>query len=119
MKILVVDDEPLICSEFRDILQDEGFDVDTAANGKEAIHKINGASYELVFLDVLMPKMEGREVFEAIKKISKVPVAIMSGYMPPNKEQEVLKAGAVACLRKPLVLDEVRTLINSIESRKK
>lgn len=118
MKILVIDDEPLICEEFRDILEEEGHEVDVAKNGKEALQKVQGKEYELVFLDVLMPRMEGREVFEAIKKISKVSVAIMSGYLPPNKEREVLDLGAVACFRKPLELDRVHSLINSIKLQK-
>lgn len=119
MKILVVDDEPMICEEFRDILQDEGNDVDTALGGLEALQKIRDHQYDLVFLDVLMPKMEGREAFEEIKKINKtLPVAIMSGYIPPNKEREILASGAVAVFKKPLDLERVRSLVNSIKSQK-
>ena len=117
MKILVVDDEPLICEEFRDILEEEGHEVDVAKGGKEALQKVTGKDYGLVFLDVLMPRMEGREVFESIKKVSKVPVAIMSGYLPPNKEQEILALGAVACFRKPLELDRVHGLIKSLKPK--
>ena len=118
IKILVVDDEPLICEEFRDILQDEGHEVDAVMNGLDAIQKVQEKEYDLVFLDVLMPKMEGREVFEQLKKLSKVPVAIMSGYIPPNKEREILASGAAAVFKKPLDLDRVRSLVNSIESQK-
>lgn len=115
MKILVVDDEPLICEEFRDILEEDGHNVETAKGGHEALEMVGKKEYDLVFLDVLMPRMEGREVFEAMKKVSKVPVAIMSGYLPPNKEREILALGAVACFRKPLELDRVRSLVNSIK----
>ena len=116
-KILIVDDEKQICEEFHNILQEEGHEVEMALNGPEAIEKVQKSAYDLVFLDVLMPRMEGREVFEKIKKISKVPVAIMSGYIPPNKEKEVLALGAVACLRKPLDLGHVRTLIGSLKKQ--
>lgn len=118
IKILIIDDEPMICEEFRDILEDEGHEVDTANGGLEALDKIQNKEYDLVFLDVLMPKMEGREVFERIKKLSKVSVAIMSGYIPQNKEREVLASGAVACFRKPLDLEKVRSLVKSVEKRK-
>ena len=118
MKILVVDDEPLICEEFRDILEEDGHEVETAKGGPEALQMSGKKDYDLVFLDVLMPRMEGREVFEAMKKISKAPVAIMSGYLPPNKEREILALGAVACFRKPLELDRVRSLVNSIQIQK-
>ncbi len=118
LKILVVDDEAMICEEFKDILQDEGHEVDTVLNGMEAIRKVGETQYDLVFLDVLMPKMEGREVFEQIKKLSKVPVAIMSGYIPANKEREILASGAAAVFKKPLDLERVRGLVNSIQIQK-
>ncbi|MBN1687921.1 MAG: response regulator [Candidatus Omnitrophica bacterium] len=116
--ILIVDDEKLICEEFRDILIEENHEVDIALGGEEALEKIKEKAYDLIFLDVLMPKMEGREVFERIKAIRNTPVAIMSGYMPPNKEREVLGLGAIACLRKPLELERVKSLVRSIESKK-
>lgn len=115
-KILIVDDEKLICEEFRTVLQEEGHDVDIAFDGVTGLQKIKESPYDLVFLDVLMPRLEGRQVFEEIKKVSRVPVAIMSGYMPPNKEKEVLALGATACLRKPLDLARVRSLVKSIEA---
>ena len=118
-KILIIDDEKMICEEFRDLLEEEQHSVDIAFNGEQALEKVRQAKYDLVFLDVLMPRMEGREVFEEIKKISSVPVAIMSGYIPPNKEREVLGLGAVACLKKPLDLKQVKNLVHSVCTRRK
>lgn len=118
-KILIVDDEKMICEEFRDLLSEENHQVDIALGGEEAIQKVKEVQYDIVFLDVLMPKLEGRQVFEEIKKISRVPVAIMSGYIPPNKEKEVLALGAVACLRKPLDLARVKSIVKSIEAKGK
>lgn len=114
-KILVVDDEKNICEEFREILEEENHQVDIALQGEEAIEKVRENDYDLVFLDVLMPRMEGREVFEAMRQIRPVRVVIMSGYMPPYKEREILALGAVACLTKPLSLDKVRKLLRSFE----
>ena len=112
-KILVVDDEKMIGEEFRDLLTEEGHDVDMATSGSEGLQKFQEKVYDLVFLDVLMPRMEGREVFEAMKKIrgAAVPIVIMSGYLPANKETDILKMGAMSCLRKPLDLDRVRDII--------
>ncbi|MCB9800057.1 MAG: response regulator [Candidatus Omnitrophica bacterium] len=115
-KILIIDDEKGICEEFKDILEEDGHEVEAAHNGPEGIEKASQQQFDLVFLDVLMPKMEGREVLEKIKKISQVPVAIMSGYIPDNKEKEVLALGAVACLKKPLDLGKVKKLIASVAS---
>ena len=119
MKILIVDDEKVICEAFKEILEEDGYDVQTAANGNEALQKVQQMQYDLVFLDVLMPRMEGREVFEKMKQVTKVPVAIMSGYIPQHKEKEILGLGAVACFKKPLDLAQVKKLIESLKSQKK
>lgn len=116
-RILIVDDEKVICDEFSDILQDEGHEVDIAHNGIDGLKKIEAQDFDLVFLDVLMPRMEGREVFERIKKIKEIPVVIMSGFLPASKERDILALGAVACLRKPLNLDKVKSIIEDITSR--
>ena len=118
LKILVVDDEPMICEEFKDILQDEGHEVDTALNGIEAIRKVQEKEYELVFLDVLMPKMEGSEALVEIKKLTQTPVVVMSGYLAADMEVEVRRAGAYACLRKPFKIKEIQNIIIRIEQEK-
>lgn len=110
-RILVIDDEIGICEEFSQVLKGENHEVDTALNGLEGLEKIHGQEYDIIFLDVLMPKMEGREALEAIKKITPTPVVIMSGYLPPNREQEIIRAGAMASLKKPLDLNRVFELI--------
>ena len=117
-KILIVDDEKMICEEFRDLLQEDSHEVDIALSGKEAILKVQENEYDLIFLDVLMPQMEGREVLERIRKMSKASIVIMSGYMPPHKEKETLALGAIACLRKPLDWERVRNLLRSVEPKK-
>ncbi|HTL47676.1 MAG TPA: response regulator [Verrucomicrobiae bacterium] len=111
-KVLVVDDEKFICEEFRDLMAEDGHDVDIAFNGQEALKKVAERDYHVIFLDVLLPRMEGRQIFEEIKKIKKVPVVFMSGYLPPNKEKEALSLGALACLKKPLDLEQVKKIID-------
>ena len=117
-KILIVDDEKMICEAFQDVLQEDNHEVDIALDGIEALKMVDDKTYDLIFLDVLMPRMEGREVFEAVRKKHNIPIAFMSGYMPRHKEKEVLKLGAVACLRKPIDLREVKRLINTVTSGK-
>lgn len=117
-KILIVDDEKNICEEFKEVLEEEGHQVDTARNGEEAILRVEQNDYDLVFLDVLMPRMEGRQVFEEIRKIKPIPVVIMSGYLPANKEKDVLAMGAAGCMKKPFHISHVRKIIQSIEAKK-
>jgi two-component system response regulator VicR len=111
-RILIIDDERGVCEEFSQLLREEKHEVDTAPNAKEGIGKALKNNYDLIFLDVLMPKVEGREALAEIKKSCQTPVVIMSGYLPPGKEGDILNAGAFACIRKPLDLKEVFALID-------
>ena len=118
-KILIIDDEKGVCDEFASILQEEKHEVDTALNAQEGLEKLRTQSYDLIFLDVLMPKMEGREALDQIKKICQTPVVIMSGYLPSYKEKEIIDAGAFASLKKPLDLTKVFGLIEKALETKK
>ena len=119
-KLLIIDDEKGVCEEFSAVLREESHEVDTALNAGEGLEKVKGGAYDLIFLDVLMPKMEGREALTEIRKISSTPVVIMSGYLPAHKEKEVIRAGALASLKKPLDLKEVFGLIQkALDSRPK
>lgn len=114
VKLLIIDDEKNICEEFREVLKQEGFDVDVATSGKDGLRKVRQNLYNLVFLDESMPGMEGDKVFESLREFSKVPVAFVSGFLTPSKERKVMSMGAVACLSKPLDLDQVKSLIHSV-----
>lgn len=117
-RILIIDDEAGVCEEFGGILRDEGHEVDTALNGDEGLKKVQAGGYDLIFLDVLMPRMEGSEALNRIKGMTQTPVVIMSGYLPPHKEKEIIRAGALACLKKPLDLPYVFELIDkALESK--
>lgn len=118
-KILIIDDEKGVCEEFSAVLQEENHQVDTALNAMEGIEKARTQNYDLIFLDVLMPKMEGREALEKLKQTCPTPVVVMSGYLPSHKEGEILKTGAFACLKKPLDLPKVFGLIGKALEKKK
>ena len=114
MKLLIVDDEPMICEEFRETLEQEGHEVDCALSGKESLEKIEEGRYDLVFLDFSMPFMDGKKVMKKIRSFSPVPVALITGFLPESKEKEILDLGAMACLRKPLDLDRIKSLIHTV-----
>jgi two-component system, response regulator, stage 0 sporulation protein F len=70
-KILVVDDEEHIRLLFKEELEEEGYAVELAANGLEALDKVKGASYSLVVLDIKMPGMDGIQTLNEIKKLNR------------------------------------------------
>lgn len=117
MRLLIVDDEKMICEEFRETLEQEGYQVDCALDGRKGLEKIRSGDYDVVFLDAAMPSLGGQEVLKKIRGFSRVPVAFISGFLTNTREKEILQQGAFACLRKPLELDRVKSLLRSVEDR--
>jgi two-component system, response regulator, stage 0 sporulation protein F len=80
-RILLVDDEEHIRLLFKEELEDDGYAVDLASNGLEALEKFRGSPYDLVVLDIKMPGMDGIQALTEIKKINKdQPVILCSAY---------------------------------------
>ena len=80
-KILVVDDEENIRLLFKEELEEEGYEVDTASNGLEALEKVKAASFDVIVLDIKMPVMDGIQALNAIKNMNKdQPVILCSAY---------------------------------------
>lgn len=117
-RILVVDDEVTICSELAELLEEDRHVVECAENAMEAIEKIKVNQYDVIFLDVLMPKIEGSEALVEIKKISNTPVVIMSAYLAPDVEKQAMKAGAFICMKKPFRLKEILSIIEEASKKK-
>jgi len=112
-KILIVDDEEIIRNFLYDFLVEEGFEIDKASDGDEAITKIDQFDYDLVVTDIKMPNISGIEVLKAAKlKNPKRDVIVITGYFSPENEKECLKWGASAYLAKPFHLSKFREIVN-------
>lgn len=82
MKILVVDDEELIRSVIREYAELDGYTVDEAANGQEAIEKCETNNYDLIVMDIMMPKVDGYQSIKKIKETKNIPVLMLSARGP-------------------------------------
>jgi CheY-like chemotaxis protein len=111
IKILVVDDEPVIRSLFKDLLLDEGYQVEVASDGQEAIDALKRAKVDLVFMDVHMPVLNGLEALIEMKKLYPDITVVMMDSYPDQLVIETEKRGAVACIHKPFNIKEVVELI--------
>ena len=108
--ILVVDDEPFIKDALVDALRDEGYTVLTADDGRAALEMVQQEAPSLVLMDVMMPRMDGRSAFRAMRAHAHgdgLPVILMSAMAEPAD----LDPEITAFLRKPLDLDQLLTLI--------
>lgn len=118
--ILVVDDEKEICNLFQDTLVQEGYQVLTATNGKEAVSLGKQNRFDLALLDIKMPGMDGIEVFQKLKKVKKdMQVIMLTGYGTLKTAKEAMKLGAYDFLTKPFDLGLVKNIIHQALERKK
>ena len=117
-KILIIDDEAPIRRVLRDILENESYQVDDAATGKEALQHIKEQDFDAIFCDIKMPEMDGIEVLEAIRQESDVPVIMLSGHGTIETAVEAIKKGAFDFISKPPDLNRLLiTLRNALDKK--
>lgn len=116
-KILIIDDEKPIRRALREILEYEKYTVDEAEDGKAGWKKIEDEAYDVVMLDIKMPKMDGMEVLEKVAaEFTDLPVIMISGHGNLETAVEAVKKGAFDYIDKPLDLNRVLiTIRNALE----
>ncbi|MBM4168083.1 MAG: response regulator [Ignavibacteria bacterium] len=115
IRVLIADDEDSLRLSISAWLQDEGFEVDDAADGDEAIQKLQSSAYQIALLDIKMPGQNGLEVLRFIKKnILETEVILMTGMSDISMAVEAMKLGASDYLTKPLDMNVLGTQIRSI-----
>ncbi len=116
-KILIVDDEMPIRRTLREILEFEGYDVDEASDGLECVSKIQKDKFDVVIMDIKMPKMDGIEALERLQILSpETPVIMVSGHGTIDTAVEAVKKGAFDFISKPPDLNRMLiTVRNALE----
>lgn len=129
-KLLIIDDERGIRNTLREILGDEGHEVDVAENGQQGLEMAQAKAYDLIYSDIKMPEMDGLEVLKALKEptpslpegketeSSETPVVMITGHGDVETAVQALKLGAYDFLLKPLDLNRILiTTKNALESK--
>jgi two-component system response regulator HydG len=118
-KILVVDDEQSMCEFMEIMLTKEGYEVETAFSGEEAVQKTVSSSYDLVIADMMMPKMSGLELLEEVKgRRPDQDFIVMTAFASVDTAIEAMKQGALDYITKPFKVDEIKLVIEKSISRK-
>ena len=117
MRILVVDDDPEIVSFLKRGLTYEGYTVDTAGDGAEALAKARDAEPDLVILDVMMPGIDGLEVSKRLRQASKLPILMLTAKGTVADRIKGLDSGADDYLVKPFSFDELLARIRALLRR--
>ena len=115
-KILIIDDERAIRNTLKEVLEFEGYEVDTADNGKTGLEMSQKNTYELIYSDVKMPEMDGIEFLDAVK--TDCPIIMISGHGDIETAVNAIKKGAWDFVEKPLDLNHLLQMTkNAIEHK--
>ena len=119
-RILVVDDDESIRRTITSILEEKGYTVDTAENGKEAIRKSKTKFYNLALIDIRLPDMEGTKLLTAMKETTpKMVKIIVTGYPSLHNAVEAVNRGADAYVLKPFNVERtLKTIEEQLEKQK-
>lgn len=116
-RILLVDDEPLILKGLRFTLEQEGYEILTAADGEEALQVFFDQQVDLVLLDVMLPKLDGIQVCQRIRESSNVPILMLTAKGEDMDKILGLEYGADDYMTKPFNILEVKARIKTVLRR--
>lgn len=116
-KVLVVDDEKLIVKGIRFSLEQDGMEVDCAYDGEEALNMAKANEYDMILLDIMLPKMDGFEVCQAIREFSDMPIVMLTAKGDDMDKILGLDYGADDYITKPFNILEVKVRIKAIMRR--
>ena len=119
MRVLVVDDDAEIRDFMQTFLVKDGMEVQTVADPEKVVEEVKNGGYHLVVLDLMMPKVDGVEVLQRIRKVdTDVAVVIFTGYPSLETAVQSMKLDAVDYLKKPFEPDEFRAVIDRVMRKK-
>jgi len=119
LRILIVDDDRRMAETLMDILMVKGYEAETAYSGPDALDIVNKGYFDLVVTDIKMPKMNGVELYKAIKGLKPdLPVVLMTAYSTDRLVKEGLEEGAIATLTKPLDINLIFSLLSCLRKER-
>lgn len=119
VRVLVIDDDPAICDYMETFLSKDGYEVTSETDPTRVEDEVRKGGYHLVVLDLMMPKMDGIELLQRIRKIdSDVAVVIFTGFPSLETAVQSIKLDAVDYLKKPFDPDEFREVLDRVMKKK-
>lgn len=116
MKALVVDDSTINLKVAQKMLEHENVEVDTALSGEECLKLVQVNAYDVIFMDIMMPKMDGVETFKHLQELDgfKTPVVTLTADAVSGAKEKYLSLGFYDYLAKPINLKELKDIIKRI-----
>lgn len=116
-KLLVVDDEPILLKGLKFSLEQDEYVIDTAVDGEDALDKFRSGEFDLIVLDLMLPKIDGIEVCRRIREKSTVPIIMLTAKGDDDSKIAGLEAGADDYLTKPFNILELKARIKAVLRR--
>ncbi|MFQ6110232.1 MAG: response regulator, partial [Candidatus Aminicenantales bacterium] len=118
--ILIIDDDESSCKSLALIFRRRGYDIETASSGTQALKKVQGKFFNVAFLDIKLPDVEGTELLASLKNIQpEMDVIMVTGYASLENAVRALNEGASAYITKPLNIDELLVRVREILERQR
>src|SRR5512137_838663 len=117
MRILVIEDEADLLASLAKALREEGYAVDTAADGEEGLYKARSWDYDALVLDVMLPRFDGWSVLQRLRKTKKTPVLMLTARDTSRDRVRGLDTGADDYVVKPFDLDELLARLRALIRR--
>lgn len=120
MKALIVDDTIINIKVAQRLIEHEGLEVDYVMSGKECLEKVKEVKYDVIFMDIMMPEMDGIETFKKLLESEdfNIPVIALTADAETGAKQKYLKLGFNNYIAKPIQLDILHNAISSLKIKK-
>lgn len=113
VNIMVVDDEPSVLESFKMILKIKDYNVSTFPDGPSALNTLKPGVYDIAFVDLKLPGMDGIEILKKVKEADpEIEVVIVTAYATESSHANAITLGALEYLRKPFLMEEIYELVD-------
>ncbi len=115
-RLMVVDDEPIVCRRLKQVLEKAGYDVDIFGSGSSAIDRLDNMSYDIIMTDLKMEGVDGMKILEAAKiKNPAAKVIMITGFAEMETAREAFRKGVFDFISKPVEIDVIKEVISKAE----
>jgi len=118
LKIMVLDDEPIVCKRLKPALEKQGYDVDTFTQSSDAMEQIKNVNYDIIITDLKMKGVDGMQLLtEAKQRSPKTEVIVITGFATMETAKESFHKGVFDFIAKPFKLSEIQDVVTRAEAK--